>query len=288
MNAVSLEAPQNPMRDRDPYVIDVVDVALNVIECLNDESKSYGASELARKLGINRTRVFRILKTLELRGYVDYDPDTEAYRLGVKFLHIGENVRERLDLRREAEPVLIELARQTGDSAHLLILQGDHAVTIDRRQGENRLQVASPIGQSVPLYAGASPKILLAYLPEAERERIIRSTKFELFTDNTIRDADELRRCIERIRREGYVVDEQDYERGVYAIGAPVRDNTGRVVAGISITTPETRYSSARRQELIPLVIEAAQKLSQKLGDHVDSLPAAKIARRPRTTRAPR
>lgn len=276
------------MRDHDPYVIDIVDVALDVIECLNDESRSYGASELARKLAINRTRVFRILKTLELRGYVDYDPHTQAYRLGVRFLQIGENVRERLDLRREAEPVLVELARQTGDSAHLLILRGEHAVTIDRRQGENRLQVASPIGQSLPLYAGASPKILLAYLPDAERERIIRSTEFESFTENTIASADELRGCIERIRREGYALDEEDFERGVYAIGAPVRDSTGRVIAGISVTTPETRYSPTRRQELIALVIAAAQKLSQKLGHQVDSLPVSKMTSRRQRIRAPR
>ncbi len=258
----------SPMRHQDPYVIDIVGVALDVIECLNGESRAYGASDLARRLGINRTRVFRILKTLEARGYVDFDPNTQAYRLGVKFLQIGENVRERLDLRREAEPVLVELARQTGDSAHLLILRGDRAVTIDRRQGENRLQVASPIGQSLPLYAGASPKILLAYLSEAEQDRIIRSTEFEAFTDNTIRNADQLRRCLKAIRREGYVVDEEDYERGVYAIGAPVRDDTGRVIAGISLTTPETRYSPGRRKELIALVIEAGRKLSEKLGYH--------------------
>lgn len=276
------------MRDHDAYVIDIVDVALDVIECLDDETKSYGASQLARKLSINRTRVFRILKTLEMRGYVDYDPHTEAYRLGVKFLQIGENVRERLDLRREAEPVLVELAQQTGDSAHLLILRGEHAVTIDRRQGENRLQVASPIGQSLPLYVGASPKILLAYLPEAERERIIRSTDFESFTENTIANADDFRRCLDRIRKEGYALDEEDFERGVYAIGAPVRDSTGRVIAGITITTPETRYSPTRRQELIALVIGAAQKLSQRLGYQVDPPAVSKIRPRRQGSRAPR
>jgi DNA-binding IclR family transcriptional regulator len=259
------------MRNHDPYVIDILDVALGVVECLSDESRLYGASELARKLGINRTRVFRILRTLEWRGYVEYDENAQAYRLGVKFLQIGENVRERLDLRREAEPVLVELARQTGDSAHLLILRGDHAVTIDRRQGENRLQVASPIGQSLPLYVGASPKILLAFLPEAEQERIIQSTEFERFTENTITDAGRLRRCLQRIREDGYVVDEEDYEQGVYAIGAPVRDITGRVVAGITITTPATRYSPRRRDELIALITEAAQKLSRKLGHQMDA-----------------
>ncbi len=266
------------MRDHDPYVIDVVEVALDVIECLNGGVKAFGASELAQKLGINRTRVFRILKTLDSRGYVDYDPDTQTYRLGLKFLAIGDNVRERLDLRREAEPILLELAAQTGDSAHLLMLRGQRAVTIDRRQGENRLQVASPIGQSLPLYVGASPKILLAHLPEAERERIIQSMEFESFTENTITDADELRHCLETIRQQGYAVDEEDFERGVYAIGAPVRDDTGRVIAGITITSPETRYSSQRRQELIVLVVEAAQKLSAKLGYQPDSRQSAGIA----------
>jgi IclR family KDG regulon transcriptional repressor len=254
------------MQDHDTYVIDIVDVALNVIECLNDDSRAYGPSELAHRLGVNRSRVFRILKTLESRGYVDYDPHTQAYRLGVKVVQLGGNVRERLDLRREAEPILVELARQTGDSAHLLIRRGEHAVTLDRRQGENRLQVASPLGQSIPLYVGASPKILLAYLPEVERERIIHSTEFESFTENTITNADTLRRRLEEIRHEGYAVDEQDFERGVYAIGAPVRDDTGQVVAGISITTPETRYSPDRRRELTALVVAAALRLSEKLG----------------------
>jgi IclR family KDG regulon transcriptional repressor len=254
------------VQNHDPYVIDIIDVALDVINCLNDHTKSYRASDIARKLGVNRSRVFRILKTLNARGFVDYDPDTQGYHLGVKFLHFGENVRERLDLRREAEPILVELAHLTGDSAHLLILQGERAVTIDRRQGENRLQVASPIGQSLPLYVGASPKILLAYLPEAERERIIKSFDFESFTENTITDANALRKCIEKIRQQGYAVDEEDYERGVYAIGAPVRDATGRVIAGITLTTPGSRYSSKRGKELIALAVEAAKKLSEKFG----------------------
>jgi DNA-binding IclR family transcriptional regulator len=252
--------------EKDPYVIDIIDVALDVIDCLNDDSDFYRASDIARRLNVNRTRVFRILKTLEGRGYIDYDPDTQAYRLGVKFLHIGENVRERLDLRREAEPILVELARKTGDSAHLLILQGHRAVTIDRRQGKNRLQVASPIGQAIPLYVGASPKLLLAYLVEEERERAIQSIKFEPYTKNTITNARDLRQALEKIRQQGYSIDEEDFELGAYAIAAPVRDDSGRVVAGITLTTPNLRYTRQRSRELIRMVVEAAEALSYKLG----------------------
>jgi DNA-binding IclR family transcriptional regulator len=254
------------MKNHNPYTIDIIDVTLDVIECLNGEAKSYRAADVAQKLGVNRTRVFRILKTLADRGYIDYDLDTQGYHLGIKFLWVGENIRERLDLRREAEPFLVGLARYSGDSAHLLILHGDTAVTIDRRQGENQLQVATPIGQSVPLYAGASPKILLAYMPEETRERIIQSLKFKQFTKNTITDSNQLRLCLQDIRRKGYAVDEEDYEIGVYAVGAPVRDNSGQVIAGITITTPATRYTSKHSKELIVQVIEAAQKLSERLG----------------------
>ena len=254
------------MPENDSYVIDIIAVALDVIEHITDDSKVYRASEIARALGINRTRVFRILKTLENRGYVDYDSDTQGYRLGVKFLHLGENVRERLDLRREAETILVELSRKTGDSAHLLILRGNRAITIDRRQGENRLQVASPIGQSLPLYVGASPKILLAYLPTEERERVLQGITLERFTENTIADLDELRKHLDTIRQQGYAVDEEDYEQGVFAIGAPVFDFTGSVIAGITITTPGSRYSIERKQELINLVVYAGKKLSEKLG----------------------
>jgi IclR family KDG regulon transcriptional repressor len=254
------------LRNHDPYVIEILDVALDVIESLNEDHRFLGASELAERLTRSRTRVFRILRTLESRGYVEYDAESQRYRLGLRFLAIGDSVRERIDLRREAEPILLDLARRTRDSAHLLILHGDHAVTIDRRQGENRLQVASPIGQTLPLYVGASPKILLAHLPPTDRERIIAATRFQAFTKNTITNADDLRRCLEQIRHQGYALDEEDFEAGVYAIGAPVRDDTGRVVAGITITTPVTRYSPKRRQDLIRLVIQGAARLSARLG----------------------
>lgn len=269
------------MSPQAPYAIEILDAALDVVECLNDESGPLGAGHIARKLSLNRTRVFRILKTLEARAYVEQEPTTQTYRLGLKFFTIGEVVRERLDLRSDAAPILIELARHTGDSAHLLIRRGQRAITIDRRQGANRLQVSSPIGQSLPLYIGASPKILLAFMPQDDRERIIRSLRFESFTENTIKTAHQLRRCLEEIRQQGFAVDEQDYERGVYAIGAPVRDATGQVVAGITITTPETRYSSRRRRELTRLVVDAAGRLSERLGYTPETTHAARSARQP-------
>jgi IclR family KDG regulon transcriptional repressor len=259
------------MQKKDMYTIDILSVALDVVEfMLKSGESSLRPSEIGAQLGINRTRVFRILKTLEQRGYSEFDPDTQGFRLGSKFLEFGKLVRGKDALRRVAEPVLMKLAQTTGDSSHLLIRFQDSAITIDRFQGHHRLQVATPIGQSVPLHVGASPKILLANAPEEERETLLKELSLQRFTPNTITDINELRRCLNEIREKGYAVDEEDYERGVYAIGAPVRDGTGRVIAGITITTPESRYSLERRETLIVQVLEAAREISRRLGFYED------------------
>jgi len=255
------------MSNKGKYTIEVLDVTLDVIEYLAASGQEpQRHAEIARQLGIHRNRAFRIIKTLEERGYVEANPETQGYQLGLKFLEIGELVHERLDVGRVADRILMELAKKTGDVAQLLVLHGHSAVCIDSYRGNHRLQVAAPIGQPLPLHIGASPKILLAHLPEQDRERILQSIELTRFTPNTITDRDELRRCLDEIRAQGYAVDEEDFEVGVYAVGAPVRDHCGRVVAGITITTPESRYSPQRRQELIEMVTHAASRVSARLG----------------------
>lgn len=255
------------MLDNDRYIIDILDVALNAIDWMaSSKQESFSLVELAQQFKINRSRMFRILKTLERRSYVEYDPNTETYKLGLKFLAISENIRGRLNLRREAETVLKNLADETGDSAHLLVLNGNSAIVVDHYLGDNMLQVAAPIGEILPLHVGASPKLLFAFLPEMERERILGEIELNPYTPNTITDIAAFRRKLDEIRRTGYSVDEQDFEIGVYAFAAPVRDHHGNVIAGITITTPAARYSPQRGDELIDTVITAAQRLSERLG----------------------
>ncbi len=254
------------MADKTDYRIDILDVALDLMEALLASGRPVGVSEVARAVGITRTRAFRILKSLEARGYVEPDSETQGYRLGLKLLEMGEGVREQLDLRRVAAPFLEELARETGDVAHMLVLRGDMAVCIERYQGSHSLQGAAPIGMPLPLHVGASPKLLLAYLPEAEREAHLASMQFERLTPNTITDPDTLRRHLVEVRAKGYSIDQENMEIGINAVGAPVRDHTGRVVAGVTVTTPVARWNDARRQTLINLTMQTAEAISAKLG----------------------
>ena len=255
------------MAENDRYVIEILDVALNAIEAMaSSENEFHSPSGLARHLNINRSRLFRILKTLERRGYVEYDPKTETYRLGLSFLTISQDIQDRLSLRREADDLLKKLAIDTGDCVHLIVLSGSSAIVIDRYLGENMLQVAAPIGALLPLHTGAAPKLLLAFMLENERERLLGELELAAYTPFTITDKGALRQVLATIRQTGYSVDEQDFEIGVYAFGAPIYDNTGLVVAGISITTPTVRYDPERRERLIQMLLTTARAISNRLG----------------------
>jgi IclR family KDG regulon transcriptional repressor len=257
---------ERQMPEENDYRIAILDVTLDLMETLLASGRPMGASEVARAVGITRTRAFRILKSLHARGYVEFDTETEGYRLGLKLLEMGEGVREQLDLRRVAAPFLKELARKTGDVAHMLVRRGDVAVCIERYQGSHSLQGAAPIGMPLPLHVGASPKLLLAYLEKPEREALIATLHLEPLTPNTITDRDTLRRHLKEIRAQGYSIDQEDMEIGINAVGAPVRGHTGQVVAGVTVTTPVARWSDARKQTLIDLAIETAEAISAKLG----------------------
>ena len=257
------------MAEHDYRIVNLA-VALDVIEIfLSSGSDWLGVSELSRLLRQSKSRVFRILNTLAERGYMHQDPQTEEYRLGLGFLVIGEAVRNQLNLRRIAEPILEELADMCGDAANLLVLFGHSAVCIDHRTGRHRLQAPAPIAVPFPLHIGASPKLLLAHLREEKREQIIQQIERTPYTSNTIIDRDHLRKVLSQIREQGYSIDDEEFEVGVSAIGAPVRDYAGNVIAGVTVTVPGTRYNRDKRDGLILLVVEAANRLSADLGYRV-------------------
>jgi DNA-binding IclR family transcriptional regulator len=249
------------------YRFHSLEASLDVIEAfLTGDGAPLGVTEISQRLNLNKSRVFRILSTLTSRGYVRQDPQTQKYRLGPGFLAVGEAVRRQFALQEAAEPFLVELAERTGDAVYLAVRAGTGSVSISRHQGHHVLQVTTPVGQALPLHIGGCPKLLLAYLPEAEQEHIVEEMVLTRFTPNTITDRDELRRHLAQIRAQGFAIDEEDFEPGVYVVGAPVWDFSGHVVAGISVATHAGRWSADRREELIALVVDAAGRLSTQLG----------------------
>lgn len=255
------------------YSLGTLEAGLDVVESfLSSETSAQGVTEISQRLGLSKARVFRILYTLVSRGYIQQDPHTQKYALGLGFLGLGEAVRSRIDLLRAAEPFLVELAAISGDATYLVVRLSGGALLADRRQGRQVLQVTTPIGQILPHHVAAGPKVLLAYLPEPEREQVINHMTLTSFTPNTITDRDVLRRQIAQILEQGYASDEGDYESDVYAVSAPVWGHMGGVVAALSIAAPRSRCGQERRNQLSGLVMSSAARLSTELGARAGEL----------------
>lgn len=249
------------------YFIESVIAALRVAESfLESQDGEQGVTEISRRTGLAKDHVFRVLTTLGHRGYIQKDERTRRYRLGHRFLVLGEAYRQRLDLRDEASPILKRLARISGDTAYLFILAGDQALCIDVSVGENIVQSTSTTGELIPLHIGAGPKVLLAYMDAAERSDFLARAELEPYTPKTIVDVDSLKAELQEIRAQGYCLAVDDYEVGAFAISAPVWDHRSQVIAAISTATPMARDTQTRREELVAWVVEAADELSKKLG----------------------
>jgi DNA-binding IclR family transcriptional regulator len=156
------------------------------------------------------------------------------------------------------------MAEVSGEAAHLIVMYADQSLCIDLEEGRHILQAPAKVGETIPLYIGAAPKILLAHMPESKRSIILDKLDYTAYTPKTITKRDDLERELELILDQGFCVAEDDYELGAHAIGAPIRDYTNRVIAGISLVIPAVRYNKERKEEIIQLVLKSASKLTGK------------------------
>lgn len=254
-------------KSQDKLAVRSVHRALDLLEALKDRIPEKGVSELSSELSLSLTTTYRLLTTLKDRGYVEKDTKTSKYRLGLKAFEIGSAVTRRMGIRDEARPILTDLAKETGNSAHLIVQYEDEALCLERIDGNNYLRVLFLlVGGRMPLHIGAGPRVLLAYLPEDEVDGIIARKGLARWTDKSITNPDLLKQNLRQIREQGYALSFEDATEGVAAIGSPVRDHTRKVVAAISVGGASIYFKSENIDRLVRLVKNAAEELSRRLG----------------------
>jgi DNA-binding IclR family transcriptional regulator len=219
-------------------------------------------------MGLHKSTVHALLRTLQLHGYIDQSAETGKYKLGMKLLEKGQLLLQGLDIRTVARPHLSALSSRTGQTTHLVILDGKEGVYLDKVEGEKAVIRYSRIGRRVPLHCSAVGKVLLAFLKPGEAEELLRSYSFTAHTAATIRDMETLLRELERVREAGYAVDDQENEPGVKCGATPVRDHSGTVVAAISISTVVSAVDDGLFREYVDLLREEADRISKQLGYH--------------------
>ncbi|HKG56911.1 MAG TPA: IclR family transcriptional regulator [Candidatus Limnocylindrales bacterium] len=242
-----------------------VDRAAALLLALGESQGEAGVTELARRLGLHKSTASRLLATLQKRGLVEQDDESGKYRLGLVVIRLAERAERTLDLRGIAMPELERLARLTHETTGLGVLDGDQLLTVAQADGPNLIAVGDWTGRSTPLHCVASGKVLLAALAEREVLRIVRRGLVS-HTERTLVELEPLLEELARIRRRGYATALGEYEIGLNAVGAPVHDARGAVVASVHIWGPAFRLTPRRIPELAAHARETAAAISVRLG----------------------
>lgn len=240
--------------------------AARVLKAFLTREEELGVSELGRRLGLGKSNVHRLLTTLTAEGMLERNPRTGGYRLGIVMFELGEAVRVHLDLHAAAGPVLSELREQTRESAQVGVLDGADVVYVDRLESSHSLRLFTETGRRVPVHCTSSGKVLLAHLPEPRLEALLASYEMTALTPRTITDPARLCAELARVRARGWAEAVSEREMGVASIAAPVRDIRGVVVAAISIGAPEARLGAAARRRFAPVIVEAGEAVSRRMG----------------------
>jgi IclR family KDG regulon transcriptional repressor len=260
-------------REKAEYEIQSVANALDILESFTRTERELGVTELAHRMGLPKNNVFRLLATLEHRGYVEQNPETENYRLGVKILQIGSIFIEQRECRRQARPVLEKLAQEAGETSVVGVLRGNRIIYMDSVEADRTVRAVSRIGDMFPACCTAVGKAHLAFLSQADVERLYPDPELPALTAFGIRTRAELMRELALTAERGYAIENEETEADVRGIAVPVRDFSGTVVAAIGLLAPAGRLTDARLQTgVIDLLQEAGKLLSGKLGFHAAQL----------------
>jgi len=240
--------------------------ALQLLHAFTPATPELTLTELASRLGMHKTTVYRILATLQAERFLHRDPVTRKYRLGITLFELGSLVQDVLELKRAALPHLERLHERSGETIHLAILDDGSVLYVDKLESPRPLQMYSRVGRRAPAHCTALGKVLLAYLPSREVDAIVARRGLQRYTDRTISDLQTLQTHLSLVRQRGYAVDNGEHEELIRCAAAPVRDHTGRVVAAVSITTIGVRLDPGRLHALIRMVCETATHISYDLG----------------------
>lgn len=247
------------------YRIAVVDRTLDLIEAIAAASEPVGVTELAKEIGATKSAVFRILVNLERRGYITRDPVTSKCQLGGQFVHLGYQATRSIDLRARARPVLEDLHARFNETVNLGILVGDHISYVDMIESDHGLRMAATIGGIEPMHSTSLGKAVLSFLPDGERETIL-ARPLARITERTITDPELLRADLARIRASGISEDRGENEIGARCFGSPIFNHRGKVIAAVSVSSPESRFDVVRFDEIPRAVREAAMSITAAIG----------------------
>lgn len=248
------------------YRVQVLDRAVAILQVLADAPTELAAADVAERLRIHKSTIHRLLMVLERHRFIRKNPGSGKYALGLKLFELGSRAAKGLSLREHAEPFLARLVRETGETAHIAVLDDGDMVSVANVEGPRTLRMPSTVGRRTPAHCSAVGKAVLAFLPQSTLNELIARRPLIALTDRTLATAGALAAELSRIRVRGYAIDDEEIEKGLRCIGAPVSDYTGQVVGALSIAGPTFRITRKKVPALAGSVVAVARDLSVELG----------------------
>jgi len=247
------------------YRVQVLERSFRILDAMAGAPQELSPAELAAHLRLHKSTIHRLLVVLEGQRFIRKTIDGR-YGLGMKLIELGNRAVEQLDLGEHALPFLQRLVDETGETAHICVLSGSEMVSIANVPGSWTLRMPSTVGRRTQTYCTAVGKALIAFLPAHRLNALIEGLQFKRHTRHTFVSSSALKAELERVRRRGVAVDNEEVEEGLRCIAAPIRDYTGNVVASLGVAGPIFRIQKSKVAAYARAVIAAADNLSTDLG----------------------
>lgn len=260
---VSRIVNRNPRRDSQR--LSSVTTAIHLMKTFSEDEPELGISELAKRLGIAKSTVHRLATALLDESLLEQNPDNGRYRLGIGLFSLGSQVRTRLDVAAEAKPILHELRQRTGENARLAVLHGRNVVFIHDFESNEPVHLRSITGQFRPAHSTAEGLCLLSGMRGPALEAFL-AEPLMAPTPNTVVEPDALLERVRRVKRQGFATEDEESEAGTRGVAAPIHSADARIVAAIGMAGPRLRIKKRDFSQLADAVMQAAQKLSERLG----------------------
>jgi len=250
------------------YPVQTLEKALDIIDLLSKTGarNSLGISDISRKLGLGKSTVHRILDTLVAAKYIERCPRTHGYRLGWRLFEIGNKVPLQHDLYSFDYEILQDLCDEFSEAVNFGVRDEKDVVIVSKVDPETRLKVNRQIGTREPLHATSIGKVLISELPDEELNKLLGSTPLEAFTPGTITTLDDLKVEIEKVRVQGFAIDNEELFQGLVCIAMPIRDYDNKIVAALSVSGPSFRMNFNKLTNIKIKLQQVSRELSDYMG----------------------
>ena len=251
--------------EKQPESVSSVLKTFGILQALSTQ-KDIGISELAQRLMMSKSTVYRFLQTMKTLGYVSQEGESENYALTLKLFELGSTALEYVDLVDLGDIEMRRISDLTMEALHLGALDDDSIIYIHKIDSKYNLRMQSRIGRRNPLYSTAIGKVLLAEREEEDVRRILADVEFTRSTERTHADIESLLHELPKVKEQGYGEDNEEQEVGLRCLAVPVYDRFNHVIAGLSVSLPTIRFTEEKKDIYITELHAAAARISKKLG----------------------